>query len=211
MAAVPRTKPKTAARKRPRQARSRATVEAILEASSRILAERGLAETTTTAVAELAGVSVGTLYQYFPSKEALVAGVIEAHLERDRQRIAAAFERAHAAASLPAALLALAAEAHALYADRTALYREMIAAMDEVERARQIEDLVVECVDQTAALLEARSSEHDHPHPERAAWVLVRAAIGLLRMAAAGRPEWVEAGILGQELRLLGARYLGLN
>lgn len=51
-------------RKRPRQARSVATFEAILEAAARIL------EINTNAVAELAGVSIGSLYQYFPSKDA---------------------------------------------------------------------------------------------------------------------------------------------
>lgn len=63
-------------RKRPRQARSIATFEAILEAAARILESLGFAEFNTNTVAELAGVSIGSLYQYFPSKEALIVELI---------------------------------------------------------------------------------------------------------------------------------------
>lgn len=67
-------------RKRPVQSRSRDTVDAILEATFRVLADLGPA-LTTTRVAELAGVSVGTLYQYFPNRDALLHGALAAHLE----------------------------------------------------------------------------------------------------------------------------------
>ncbi|MEI1724384.1 TetR/AcrR family transcriptional regulator [Acinetobacter baumannii] len=63
-------------RKRPRQARSLATFEAILEAAARILETLGFAGFNTNAVAELAGVSIGSLYQYFPSKDALIVELI---------------------------------------------------------------------------------------------------------------------------------------
>lgn len=63
-------------RKTPRQARSRATVEAILEAATRILEEEGLAGMTTNRTAELAGVSIGSLYQYFPSRDAILAELV---------------------------------------------------------------------------------------------------------------------------------------
>ena len=68
-------------RKAPRQARSRATIEVILESAARILGERGWAATTTNAVAETAGVSIGSLYQYFPNKLALVEAVRRRHFE----------------------------------------------------------------------------------------------------------------------------------
>jgi len=68
-----------ALRKFPRQERSRATVDAILEAAARVLVRRGYARTTTNHVAERAGISVGSLYQYFPNKESLVAALHERH------------------------------------------------------------------------------------------------------------------------------------
>jgi len=63
-------------RKQPRQARAQHTVSAIIEASARILEEHGHGGFTTNAVAELAGVSIGTLYQYFPDKDALLGALI---------------------------------------------------------------------------------------------------------------------------------------
>ncbi|MEF2267700.1 nucleoid occlusion factor SlmA [Janthinobacterium sp. HH104] len=63
-------------RKRPSQARSAATVAAMVEAAARIIEVRGWAALTTNHVAELSGVSIGSLYQYFPSKEALLAELV---------------------------------------------------------------------------------------------------------------------------------------
>jgi AcrR family transcriptional regulator len=68
-------------RKQPQQARSRATIEAILQAAAHILGERGWEGLTTNDVAELAGVSIGSLYQYFPHKLALVEAVRRRHFD----------------------------------------------------------------------------------------------------------------------------------
>jgi AcrR family transcriptional regulator len=75
MARGPATKP----RKTAVQQRSRVTVGALVEATARILVREGFDKASTNRIAEVAGVSVGSLYQYFPSKEALVAAVIERH------------------------------------------------------------------------------------------------------------------------------------
>ena len=73
----------TAVRSNPRktasQERSRLTVDALLEATARILVREGFDKASTNRIAEVAGVSVGSLYQYFPSKEALVAALIDRH------------------------------------------------------------------------------------------------------------------------------------
>ncbi|MGM3277110.1 TetR/AcrR family transcriptional regulator [Ralstonia sp. 24A2] len=70
------TEPFSYPRKRPRQARSAATFEVILEASARIIESTGFDGFNTNAVADLAGVSIGSLYQYFPSKLALIVELI---------------------------------------------------------------------------------------------------------------------------------------
>jgi AcrR family transcriptional regulator len=75
-AARPRLNP----RKVPRQARSAATLDAILEAAIQVLVAVGPNRLTTTRVAERAGVSVGTMYQYFPHKQALLYAVTERYL-----------------------------------------------------------------------------------------------------------------------------------
>ncbi len=77
-------------RKKPQQERSRRLVAAIMDATARILARDGYAGLNTNAVAELAGVSIGSLYQYFPNKEALVTAVVERHGQRVHDTIVTA-------------------------------------------------------------------------------------------------------------------------
>lgn len=72
-------KPLVDPRKTASQERSRATVDALVEATARILVSEGFDKASTNRIAQVAGVSIGSLYQYFPSKEALVAAVIERH------------------------------------------------------------------------------------------------------------------------------------
>jgi AcrR family transcriptional regulator len=79
-------------RKEPTQQRARATVEALLQASAELFAELGFAETTTNKIAERAGVSVGSLYQYFPDKEAILTTLFEQHVRAGLPRIDAALE-----------------------------------------------------------------------------------------------------------------------
>ena len=68
-------------RKLPQQRRSRETVDAILDATAQVLVREGYDRASTRRVAEVAGYSIGSLYQYFPSKQALVAALLERHLE----------------------------------------------------------------------------------------------------------------------------------
>ena len=82
-------------RKSPVQARSTATVEAISEATIQVLLAVGPGRLTTTRVAERAGVSVGTLYQYFPNKEAMLFFVLEHHLNVVANAVERACRRSH--------------------------------------------------------------------------------------------------------------------
>lgn len=75
------------ARKKPRQARSTLTVDAIFEAAIQVLLSEGTHRLTTTRVAQRAGVSVGTMYQYFPHKQALLYALNERYLDRLAERM----------------------------------------------------------------------------------------------------------------------------
>lgn len=70
------------ARKPPQQSRSRVTVEAILDGAIRVLEQEGSLALTTTRIAQAAGVSVGTLYQYFPHRKSILDSLQERELER---------------------------------------------------------------------------------------------------------------------------------
>jgi AcrR family transcriptional regulator len=91
---MPRRSAALDVRKAPRQSRSAHTVDALLEAAALVLEEGGLEGFNTNAVAQRAGASIGTLYQYFPSKDALTLALLQR--EEGQYRVAAA-----AAAQLP--------------------------------------------------------------------------------------------------------------
>jgi AcrR family transcriptional regulator len=110
MARKPLTKP----RKNASQDRSRATVEVLVEATARILVKEGFDRASTNRIAATAGVSIGSLYQYFPGKEALVAAVIDRHNDELMEIVSAAVAQV---ASLPLdtairRIIAVAIEAH---------------------------------------------------------------------------------------------------
>ncbi len=69
-------------RKRPTQARARSTFDALVEACAQLLPQLGYEKLTTNAIAERAGASIGTLYEYFPGKDAIIAVMVERLVER---------------------------------------------------------------------------------------------------------------------------------
>lgn len=77
-------------RKRPHQERARATVDAILTATAKALKAEGYESMTTNRIAASAGVSVGTLYEYFPSKESIVALLVDQHFATIENIVSAA-------------------------------------------------------------------------------------------------------------------------
>lgn len=127
-------------RKNPEQSRSAETVRTILEGAARVLEERGLAGYTTNAVAERAGVSVGSVYQYFPGKEALTAALVA----RETGLLIAAVRDAAEAATPELGLrrIVQAAVAHqmsrprlALLLDREESRLQLADSLDAVTRA----------------------------------------------------------------------------
>lgn len=114
-------------RKAPRQARSIDTVNVIVEAAARVLEQAGLGGFTTNAVAARAGVSIGSLYQYFPGKDALVGALIV-------RETSVLIEEAARALQQPTGLEALSAMIHA--AVRHQLQRPGLARLLDIEEAR---------------------------------------------------------------------------
>ncbi|HEX7339690.1 MAG TPA: TetR family transcriptional regulator [Rhodanobacteraceae bacterium] len=92
-----RRKPVVGARKQPRQARSAQLVDDILEAAIRVLVREGARRFTTARVAETAGISVGSLYQYFPNKEAILFRLQTREWRQTMDRLSAVLEDADTA------------------------------------------------------------------------------------------------------------------
>ncbi len=133
-------KPLTNPRKQASQARSRVTVDALVDATARILVRDGYDKASTNRIADMAGVSIGSLYQYYPSKEALVAAVIDRHNRQITRRVRTVLTEI---ASLPIEravrrLVAFAIEAHRI---DPRLHRVLAEQIPRVGRLENVEAL----------------------------------------------------------------------
>jgi AcrR family transcriptional regulator len=115
--------PRARLRRRPSQRRSQATVTAILDAAARVFEERGFDAGTTNHVAERAGVSIGSLYEYFPNKDAMVVALVERELEREGAKLLAILEPVGTERGLATQLHAFVETLIDLHAKRPALHR----------------------------------------------------------------------------------------
>lgn len=157
-----------------RQARAKHTVETILEGGARILAERGWAGFTTATVAARAGVSIGSLYEYFPNKEALRDAIVARHLDAGERLLSEA--AAGLDMSVPPGPARSEAIARALidgfvrlHADDPALHRELSSVVPLLPKHRvRIEGLRERLIDLLAPLLTP-----DIARPHRTAMVIV--------------------------------------
>jgi AcrR family transcriptional regulator len=185
--------PTTAARRAPRQSRSRHLVEVTLTACADLIAERGLAALNTNAVAERAGVSVGSIYQYFPDKAALVAALRQRHALALDAAIEATWQRA-APVNLQEAIAALVRglfDAHAL---APALHAELASQEGFFEMPRDVTE-VVGATEPGALwlrwrrLVGAHRSELLPTDLDLAAWVALRMADSLASAGAMRVPR----------------------
>jgi AcrR family transcriptional regulator len=207
--AVPKPPP-TEPRKQPRQARSRALVEAILDATERVLAQEGPEQATTTRIAEVAGVSVGSLYQYFPSRDALLAAVIERRVERDEQELLARMATL-GDASLATILRTAARHLVEVYRREPELYRTMVDEMDRVAREARVQTMIDDAMARTVAMLKPHREALAVDDLPLAVYTIVTAQVAVVRDAVRRRPELLEGTRLADVLGTLAVRFFGLE
>lgn len=144
-------------RKTPRQERSRLTVEAILDAAARVFERHGYAAGTTNRIAARAGVSIGSLYQYYPNKDAVLVALAERHLDEGTAALEPVITGLARDAPPPAEGARRLVEAMvALHAERPALHRVLF---EEAPRPpalrRRVDALTARAVAGVTAYLEA--------------------------------------------------------
>lgn len=192
----------------PRQARSAATVEAIHEATIQVLLTEGPSRLTTTKVAERAGVAVGTMYQYFPQKQALIFAVVQRHLGLIAEAVEDACGRLQgqtiAVMSDGLAASYLAAKTHNIEASR-ALY----AAASELEVPDIAGDMSRRIYAALRALL-ASSQDGRFDDLDTVTFILQQALSGTVRavLEMEGGPTPAALDMLDSQLPLLCHAYL---
>lgn len=197
---------RTRARKAPQQRRSAEMVEGILQAAARVFVKLGFAKATTNRIAEAAGISVGSLYQYFPSKDALAVELLRRYRERLTRLVA---ERA----------------ASAVGADRRVFVRALLGdLLRDPGIDPRLQRVLIEAVlrsgarcelagfeEQLESVLSAALRAHtQHPAPELAAFMLVRAVLAVVQAAVADRPE-LNTDVLADELTELVVGYVNVR
>ncbi len=199
-------------RREPKQARSRELVRAIAQACERILREEGPEAVNTNRIADVAGVNVGSLYRYFPNKEAIVAEVFEEQLRAQAAEYEALLASAggRPAPTLEEALR-LCVQANAdmhvrflgLY---ESFYREHQKALDLGDRRSDEGTTWLEHVARWLAGV-LRAQGYAEGADERA-YIVTRAIAGVLRHAARERPKRLGEAAFRDELVALGRAYL---
>ena len=199
---------RTAPRKKPRQGRSVATVDAILDATARVLCKTGYDRASTNRVALAAGVSVGSLYQYFPSKEALVAALAERHMTQMTTIVRANLaEVAHA--PIPVAVRSIITamfEAHTL---EPALHKVLIEQVPRIGRLENLHKMESETQAMVAGLIEARRSEiRPRALPEVVAFMLAHTVESVTHAVVTEELDASRAAAVADELTDLVLHYL---
>jgi AcrR family transcriptional regulator len=200
---------RTTPRKRPRQARSRATVDSVLEATARVLVKHGFDGLTTNLVAETAGVSIGSLYQYFPNKAALVGALIEKHVERLTSLCLGELTRV-ARLPVPEAIRSVIEVMIRAHAEQPELHRVLTEQVPRVGRMARLQEIEAMVQRMVAGLLAARRDELAVDDPDMAAYVLVSAIEAITHRAALLSPELLRYPRLIDETCTMVSRYLGV-
>ena len=205
---APRRKPAPVPRKRPVQERSAVTVDAILQAVEQVLDRHGLAGFTTNRVAEVAGVSVGTLYQYYPNKEALIRAVQERYLSQTLGAVRAVLA---AAAGVPIADVVDGVE-RVLVATaelQRPIHRSLIELRTAAEYQEPYRVAHDRMVDELTAFFEAR---HDvcFADPRSAAFAVWHAVEGIVE-AYITRSATVDLAAIAAEAAAMMRAYVAAN
>jgi AcrR family transcriptional regulator len=168
-------------RKRPRTPIASTSVEAIVDAAERLLERDGTAGLTTNRVAEHAGVSIGTLYQYFPNKFALAAAVFERHGRVYEQMFVAAVS-AH---RTPQAIICAVGDSLLeMFARRPRIHRSLRELRSASEVHERIDAMLRTMVDRMAGIL-AATQGIPVEHARDIAFVIVHGADGVANAIAA--------------------------
>lgn len=169
-------------RKSPKQARSEEMVSCILEGATRVLRRTRLAETTTNRIAEVAGVSVGSIYQYFDSKEKIAATLFHKHLRESvlllrRIRVESRGYAAETRMRMPFVELLLSHRSDGI------LHHNLMDVIEVSRATNAAQTLIKEIVEEFAAVLSEEFPDIDRSEINLCAALRQRSCVALLHAA----------------------------
>jgi AcrR family transcriptional regulator len=174
--------------RKPRQERARHKVQLILEAAMRLMDENGMALLNTNAVAQRAGVSIGTLYQYFPNKDAILDALAEQEMAELSARVLAALQDDTAACAQQRISRIVSAVATS-YGERRRVHRLVLEHSLTHAAPGEGGQRVGRLIETVIALLTTRTlPATGHPLDQADAFVLANAFLGVMR-AMVSRPD----------------------
>lgn len=199
------SKTRTTPRKLPQQERSKVTVDAILIATAHILTTEGYGKASTNKIAELAGVSIGSLYQYFPGKEALVTALAQHHVNTMMEIIESKLKDKFNA-PIEVVLHELVAACIAAHAVDPVLHKVLSEQIPRISNTT-VENRVTALL---RAYLELHREQIQPQNLDLAVLILERTIEALTHTAVIERPELLNDGQMQQEITNLLLSYLTL-
>jgi AcrR family transcriptional regulator len=185
-------------------------VDVLLEATELVLADKGFAATTTNHIAGAAGVSIGTLYHYFPSKESLIEAVVHRMWTRELAVLDTHREEL-LRGPLDHAVRAIVRDLVAVMAERRELYRRWYAEASHLGRLDEGLEITARAVAAIHQAFAARASELRPRNLAFAADLVVKMALAMVRTGARDYASETRSGELAAELSDMILRYLLKN
>ncbi len=198
---------RTDSRNKPRQNRSRQLVEALLTATAQLLAEEGYDKASTNRIAKRAGVSVGSLYQYFPNKEALVSELVRRHADRQFAVLSSRMPELAGAELRPAVRGLIVAMLEAVSVD-PALSKVLLEQVPRSGHFREVRGWMTRMSGPVALALATRRGQLRIDDPDTLATIIVAAIQGVLQHAVLEKPGLLHSPQLPDELTELALGYL---
>jgi len=195
-------------RKPPRQARSQATVSAILEATIRIFEKEGADAATTTHIAQVAGVSVGTLYQYFESRDAILDSLQDRELERALALMGDVLSDKNVQREPRATVKAVVQSLAGMYAASPSLHRALVVEGLRVTKPERVEAFDLRVVTIVRHFLAQTGARVRRPNLEAAAFVAFQAVRAVMLARLLEKPVGLDENAVEDELIDLVMRYL---
>jgi AcrR family transcriptional regulator len=193
--------------RRPRQERSREMVDTILAAATRVFVRVGYARATTNRIADAAGVSVGSLYQYFPSKDAIAIELMRRYRERVVGRIAAHLGEMNEATFRNVVQALIGALLHDDQIDNS-LRRVLIERVLRTDARGEIAGFEERVESVLADALRGAKDVVAINDYELCAFILVRAVLAVTHGAVVDSPQYNTPALVDELTRLI-VRYIG--